>query len=79
MEPVTHCPEFTLSALALVAAVVGKMIKTWVTMGNISHVSLNLTKRLIFVMFKDVSSFSMFMQFTFIFSLYFTNYGCFSP
>ena len=76
MEPVTHCPEFTLSALALVAAVVGKMIKIWVTMGNISHVSLNLTKRLILVMFKDVSSFS---KFTFIFSLYFTNYGCFSP
>ena len=57
---VTRSLEFTLSTLALVAAVVRKMLKTWVTLGNISRVLLNLTKRLIFVMFKDSSSFSLF-------------------
>ena len=31
------------------------MLKTWVTLGNISCVLLNLFKRLIFVMFKDSS------------------------
>ena len=61
--------EFILSTLALVAAVVWRMLKTRVTLGNISRVLLNLTKRLIFVMFKDSSSLSMFMQLTFIFSL----------
>ena len=41
----THSLEFTLSALALVAAAVRRMIKTQVTLGNISRVLLNLTKR----------------------------------
>ena len=31
------------------------------------------------LMFKDSSSFSMFTQLTFMFSLQFVNYGCFSP
>ena len=46
-----------------------KMIKTWVTLGNISLVLLNLTKRLIFVIFKDSSSLSIFTKLTIIFSL----------
>ena len=71
--------EFTISTLALVPTVVRKMIKTLVTLGNFSRVLLNLTKRLIFVLFKDSSSLSMFTQLTLIFSLQFTNYGCFSP
>ena len=37
--------EFTLSALTLVAAVVRRMLKTRATLGNISRVLLNLTKR----------------------------------
>ena len=41
--------EFTL---ALVAAIVRGMLKTWVTLGNISHALLNLTKILIFAIFK---------------------------
>ena len=39
--------EFTLSTLALVAAAVGRMLKTQVTLGNISRVLLNLFKRYI--------------------------------
>ena len=46
---VTRSLELTLSTLALVAAAVREMLKTWVTLGNISRVLLNLTKRLIFV------------------------------
>ena len=65
----THSLEFTLSTLELVAAVVRKMLKTRVTLGNISRVLLNLTKRLIFAMFKDSSFNPMFTQLTFIFSL----------
>ena len=61
--------EFILSTLALVAAVVWRMLKTRVTLGNISRVLLNLTKRLIFAMFKDSSSLPMFTQLTVIFSL----------
>ena len=61
--------EFTLSTLALVAVVVRRMLQARVTLGNISRVLINVTKRLIFVMFKDCSSLSMFMQLTFIFSL----------
>ena len=61
--------EFTLSTLALVAAVVRRMLKTRVTLGNIHHVLLNLIKRLIFVMSKDSSFLPMFKQLTFIFSL----------
>ena len=75
----TRSLEFTLSTLALVAAVVRRMLKTRVTLGNISRVLLNLFKRLIFVMFNESSSLPMFRQLTFIFSLQFTNYGCFSP
>ena len=75
----TRSLEFTLSTLALVAAVVRRMLKTRVTLGNISRVLLNLTKRLIFAMFKDSSSLPMFTKLTVIFSLQFTNYGCFSP
>ena len=45
--------QFVLSTLARVAAVVRKMLKTRVTLGNISRVSSNLIKRLISVMFKD--------------------------
>ena len=75
----THSLEFALSTLVLVAAVVRKMLTTRVTLKNISYVLLNLTKRLIFIMFKDSSSLSMFTQFLFIYSLQFTNYGCFSP
>ena len=54
--------EFTLSTLALVAAVVRRMLKTRVTLGNISRVLLNLTKRLIFAIYKDSSSFPMLKQ-----------------
>ena len=54
---------------ALLAAVVRKILKTRVTLGNISRTLLNKTKRLIFLMFKDSSSLSMFTQLTFIFSL----------
>ena len=52
----TSSLEFTLSTLALVDAVVRKMFKTRVTLRSVSCVLLNLTKRLIFVMFKDSSS-----------------------
>ena len=45
--------EFALSILSLVAAVVRKMLKTRVTLRNISFVLLNLIKRLLFVIFKD--------------------------
>ena len=65
----TRSLESTFSALALVAAVARRMLITWVTLGNISRVLLNLFKRLIFVIFKDSSPLSMFPQLTFIFSL----------
>ena len=48
---ITRSLEFTYSTLAVVAVVVRRMLKTRVTLGNISHVLLNLIKRLIFVMF----------------------------
>ena len=51
----TRFLEFCLSTLALVAAVVRRMLKTRVTLGNISCVLLNLFKRLIFAMFKESS------------------------
>ena len=60
--------EFTLSSLALVAAVVRRMLKIRVTLGNVSRVLLNLTKRLIFLMFKDSSFLSMYTNLTVIFS-----------
>ena len=61
--------EFTLSTFALVVAVVRRMLKTQVKSGNISSVLLDLTKKLIFAMFKDSSSLPMFTQLTVIFSL----------
>ena len=45
--------EFALSTLALVAVAVRRMLKTRVTLGNISRALLNLIKRSIFLMFKD--------------------------
>ena len=48
-----------LSTLALVAVDVKRMLKTRVTMGNIYRVLLNVTKRLIFAMFKDSPSLPM--------------------
>ena len=59
--------KFALSSLALIAAVVKSMLKTRVTLGNISLVLLNLIKRFIFVMFKFLAPMST--QLTFIFSL----------
>ena len=61
--------EFTLSTLALLAVAVRRMLKTRVTLGNISRVLLNLIKRLIFAMFKDSSFLPMFTQLAVIFSL----------
>ena len=69
--------EFTLSTLALAAAVVRTMLITRVTLGNISRVLLNLTKRSIFAMQCSKTP-RMFAQLTVIFSLQFINYGCFS-
>ena len=43
---------------------------SWVKLGNIYRVLLNLFKRLIFLTFKDSSFLPMFPQLTFIFSLY---------
>ena len=45
----TRSLEFILSTLALVAAVFRKMLKTWVTLGNISLVLSNLTKIYIYI------------------------------
>ena len=47
-----HSVEFALYTLALVAAVVRRMLKTQVTLENISRVLLNLIKSLLFVMFE---------------------------
>ena len=46
----------------------GECLKTQVTLGNISRLLLNLTKRLIFAMFKNSSSLPVFAQLTVIFS-----------
>ena len=43
----TRSLEFALSRRALVSAVLRRMLKTRVTLENISHVLLNLTKTLI--------------------------------
>ena len=51
----THLLKFLLFTLALVAAVVRRTFKTWVTLENISPVLLNLITILIFLMFKDYS------------------------
>ena len=63
--------EFILSTLALVDAVVWRMLKTRVTLGNISRVLLNLTNfiKSNFAMFKDSSFLPMLTQLTVIFSL----------
>ena len=85
----TRSLEFTHSTLALVAAVVSRMLKTRVTLGNISRALLNLTKRLIFAMSTQLTvifflqlinygCFAMFTQLTVKFSLQLINYGCFS-
>ena len=47
-----HSVEFALYTFVLVAAVVRRMLKTQVTVGNIFPVILNLIISLIFVMFK---------------------------
>ena len=65
--------------LALVAGVVRRMLKTWVTLGNISCFLSNLTKRLIFAIFKQSYFLPMFTQLTVIFYLSFINYSCFLP
>ena len=70
---VSRSLEFTFSSFALLAAVVSRMLKTQVTLINISRVLLNLTKRLIFSMLTDSSSLPMFTQLTVIFSVEF-NY-----
>ena len=69
MEPLVDALWNSLFLFALVTAVDMKMLKTRVTLGNISGVLLNLTKRLILAMFKDSPSLSMFTQLTFIFYL----------
>ena len=48
----THSVEFALYTLAVVVAVVRRMLKTRVTLRNISLVLLNLIKSLTFIMFK---------------------------
>ena len=66
-----------------------RMLKTRVTLGNISRALLNLTKRLIFAMSTQLTvifflqlinygCFAMFTQLTVKFSLQLINYGCFS-
>ena len=45
--------KFTLSTLALVANIDRNMLKTRISLGNISLALLNLIKRFIFVMFND--------------------------
>ena len=74
-----RCLELALSTPTAVAAVVKRILKTRVILGNISRVLLNLIKKLTFVIFTDSYLLPMFMQLTFIFHLWFTNYGCFSP
>ena len=68
--------DYALSKLAL-AAVVKRLLKTWVALGNISRILLNLIKRLTFAMF-ILLPLPMFKQLTFIFSLWLSNYRCFS-
>ena len=61
--------ELSFSILARVTVVVGNLLKTLVTLGNISLFLSNLIKQLVFVMVKDSSFLSMFTKLTFIFSL----------
>ena len=65
----TRSLELTLTALPLVAAVVRKVLKTRVLLGNISRVLLNIINVIIFVMFKYSSSLSIFTQLRFLFSI----------
>ena len=74
----TSTLEFALSTLKMAVAAVLRMLKTWLPLGNISHVLLNLIKRLIFVIFKVYFSLPMLTQLAFIVSLQFNNYGCFT-
>ena len=62
--------ESTFSTLAVVPAVICRILQTPVILGNISRILL------IFIMFKDSYPLTMFTQLTFIFFLQFTNYGC---
>ena len=59
--------KFAPSTIAMIADFVKSMLKTWVTLGDISLVSLNLIKIFIFVVFKLLPP--MFTQLTSIFSL----------
>ena len=78
-KPVVHALQNSLFLCLHYFPPGRKMLITRVTMENISCLLFFLTKRLVFVTFKDPSSLSMFTQLTIIFSLEFTNYGCFSP
>ena len=71
-------PFYTCTGSCCWRMLARRMLKTQVTLGNDSHILLNLTKRLIFAMFKVSSSLPMFTQLTVIFSLQFMNYSCFS-
>ena len=55
----TRSLKLALYTIALVAAVVRRMLKSRVALGNISRVLLNLIKSLIFVMFKDLNFVSL--------------------
>ena len=70
----TRYSEFALSTPAVVVTVVRKL-KAQVALGNAKSF-LNLIERL---MFRDSYSLPIFTQLTFIFHLYFSNYGCFLP
>ena len=61
--------QLTPFTLAMEAAAVRRMLKTWVALGNIFGVLLNLIKRSIFVMFKDSYLLPMFKQLSFIIHL----------
>ena len=66
MERLVH--KFTLSTFALVTAVVRKMLKTRVTLGNISRVLLSLSKRYINILsnlFKSIFNWEEFIYRTF--------------
>ena len=61
--------QLTPFTLAMEAAAVRRMLKTWVALGNIFRVLLNLIRRSIFVMFKDSYLLPMFKQLSFIIHL----------
>ena len=68
--------KFAFSTLALVTAVVRRMLKTWVK--NI-YCLINLIKRLYLQCSKTPPLKKMLTQLTFMFSFQFINYGSFSP